>query len=81
MDRVFIFLRMESTGVHIQGLTVSVDICLLTWPKMRHAADSQRLLADHVLQPVLLRPRSSDFCRDRIQYEQSGGDEREGPYG
>ena len=57
IDRVFIFLGAVGRYVPLPNTTVFDDICLPTCSKLSHDDDCQRLLADHILEPVILRPR------------------------
>jgi hypothetical protein len=57
VDRVFIFLGAGPDGVHLPETRVFFDHCLPTCTKMPHDDECFRLLADNVLEPVLLLPR------------------------
>jgi hypothetical protein len=64
IDRVLIFLGAGHGGVRLPGTTVFEDSCLPNCVKVTHDDDCMRLLADHVLEPVLLGPRIDSMIRE-----------------
>jgi hypothetical protein len=57
ISRAFIFLGAIGDGARLPNSDVFDDNCLTNCSKPSHDDDCQRLLADHILEPVILRPR------------------------
>jgi hypothetical protein len=57
ISRVFIFLGAIGDGVRLPNTKVFDDDCLPNCSKLAHDDECQRLLADHLLEPLILRPR------------------------